>query len=261
MHCGSRLLVALSPWFGCLLWSTHGAPVAHHLYPLSPASDPQLHPHSLRDRSIRVVRHIDTGILAALLDRLFTRQDSAGDIRNLYIGVSTSQKMELLKEIVHCVGYESVAVFGDCFDECPLLDPVQHPTALKVFAARICRNDLLSVGRQHWFFPDSRLGLDLNTDRTLKEARFDRHFVRDLTWSRHQLEQLAQRRFEAARMQSQVTAICTRSARVDVICRTVGRSLRFLLVKEVLLVRDSVFACPSPHSWHHATCTFAPSST
>lgn len=50
--------------------------------------------------------------------------------------------------------------------------------------------------RLHFFFPDSRLALDLNTDRTLKEARFDRHFVRDLSWSRHQLEELAERRWE-----------------------------------------------------------------
>ncbi len=32
----------------------------------------------------------------------------------------------------------------------------------------------------------------------MQEARFDRHFVRDLTWSRHQLEELAERRFIAA---------------------------------------------------------------
>lgn len=32
----------------------------------------------------------------------------------------------------------------------------------------------------------------------VQEARFDRHFVRDLTWSRHQLEELAERRFVAA---------------------------------------------------------------
>jgi hypothetical protein len=33
--------------------------------------------------------------------------------------------------------------------------------------------------------------------RVLKEARFDRHFVRDLVWSRHQLEDLAERRWRA----------------------------------------------------------------
>lgn len=47
-----------------------------------------------------------------------------------------------------------------------------------MFAREICRNDLLNFGRLHFFFPDSRLALDLSTDKTLKEARFDRHFVR-----------------------------------------------------------------------------------
>ena len=37
-----------------------------------------------------------------------------------------------------------------------------------------------------------------------QEARFDRHFVRDLQWSRHQLEELAERRFMAA----QVRPVC-----------------------------------------------------
>ena len=55
-----------------------------------------------------------------------------------------------------------------------LLDPVIFPGAIKVFAREVCRNDLLNFGRMHWFFPDSRLALDLSTDRTLKEARFDR---------------------------------------------------------------------------------------
>lgn len=32
----------------------------------------------------------------------------------------------------------------------------------------MCKNDLLNFGRMHWFFPDSRLALDLNTDKTLK---------------------------------------------------------------------------------------------
>ena len=62
--------------------------------------------------------------------------------------------------------------------------------ALKAFARSICRNDVLNFGRLHFFFPDSRLALDLNTDKVQKDARFDRHFVRDLTWSRHQLQEL-----------------------------------------------------------------------
>jgi hypothetical protein len=40
--------------------------------------------------------------------------------------------------------------------------------AVQVFAREVCRNDLLNFGRMHFFFPDSRLALDLNTDKTLK---------------------------------------------------------------------------------------------
>lgn len=43
--------------------------------------------------------------------------------------------------------------------------------AIKAFAREVCRNDLLNFGRLHFFFPDSRLTLDLSTDRTLKEVR------------------------------------------------------------------------------------------
>ncbi len=83
------------------------------------------------------------------------------------------------------------------------MDPVAYPGALKAFAREACRNNLLNIGRMHLFFPDSRLALDLNTDRVLKEARFDRHHVRDLVWSRHQLEELAERRFLAAQLAAQ----------------------------------------------------------
>ena len=41
---------------------------------------------------------------------------------------------------------------------------------MKAFAREVCRNDVLNFGRLHFFFPDSRLALDLNTDRTLKEV-------------------------------------------------------------------------------------------
>ena len=53
-----------------------------------------------------------------------------------------------------------------------LLDPVQYPGAMKAFAREVCRNDLLNFGRLHFFFPDSRMSLDLNTDKTLKVSRF-----------------------------------------------------------------------------------------
>ncbi|GLC35414.1 hypothetical protein PLESTB_000567000 [Pleodorina starrii] len=149
-------------------------------------------------RNIRVVKPQPVELLAGLVDHLFTTQDSVDTIRLLSIGISAHQKLELLSGLVRLLGYETVAVFGDCFDEVTLLDPVRFPGAIKAFAREVCRNDILNFGRLHFFFPDSRLALDLNTDRTLKEARFDRHFVRDLVWSRHQLEELAERRFRAA---------------------------------------------------------------
>lgn len=147
---------------------------------------------------IRVVKQQPLPVLASLLDGQFSHQDRADTIRLLAVGVSAHQKLELLERLVVQLGYESLTVFGDCFDEVTLLDPVRFPGAIKVFAREICRNDLLNFGRLHFFFPDSRLSLDLSTDKTLKEARFDRHFVRDLQWSRHQLEELAERRFRAA---------------------------------------------------------------
>ncbi|KAA6417862.1 MAG: hypothetical protein FRX49_12160 [Trebouxia sp. A1-2] len=148
--------------------------------------------------NVRVVKQQPTPVLALLLQSLFSTQDQVDTIRSICIGISAHQKLELLSSLVKLLGYESLAVFGDCFDEVVLLDPVQYPGAMKAFAREVCRNDLLNFGRLHFFFPDSRMSLDLNTDKTLKEARFDRHFVRDLTWSRHQLEELAERRFVAA---------------------------------------------------------------
>jgi len=93
-------------------------------------------------------------------------------------------------------------VFGDCFDEVGLLDPLMYPAALKVFAREVCKNEVLNQGRLHFFFPDARASLDLSTDRIVREARFDRHFVRDLSWSRFQLEDLAERRFLAAQREA-----------------------------------------------------------
>ena len=55
-----------------------------------------------------------------------------------------------------------------CVLQVVLLDPVSYPGAIKAFAKEVCRNDLLNFGRLHFFFPDSRLSLDLNTDKTLK---------------------------------------------------------------------------------------------
>ncbi|KAJ9517043.1 hypothetical protein QJQ45_002560 [Haematococcus lacustris] len=170
-------------------------------------------------RSVRVVSPQPVESLVGLLAALFAPQDSADTVRSLAIGVSAHQKLELLQSLLQLLGYDSLAVFGDCFDEVTLLDPVRFPGAMKAFAREVCRNDVLNFGRLHFFFPDSRLALDLNTDRTLKEAacscvvpprpRFDRHFVRDLGWSRHQLEELAERRFKAAQQQLQEEARAT----------------------------------------------------
>ena len=55
-----------------------------------------------------------------------------------------------------------------CVLQVVLLDPVSYPGAIKAFAKEVCRNDLSNFGRLHFFFPDSRLSLDLNTDKTLK---------------------------------------------------------------------------------------------
>lgn len=44
--------------------------------------------------------------------------------RNMCIGESAHQKLDLLKGLVQLLGYESIAIFGDCFDEVTLLDPV-----------------------------------------------------------------------------------------------------------------------------------------
>jgi hypothetical protein len=64
------------------------------------------------------------------------------------LGVSAHQKLELLERLVVQLGYESLTVFGDCFDEVTLLDPVRFPGGIKVFAREICRNDLLNFGRR-----------------------------------------------------------------------------------------------------------------
>ena len=51
---------------------------------------------------------------------------------------------------------------------CVLCPPPTVCCVPQVFAREVCKNDLLNFGRLHFFFPDSRLSLDLNTDKTLK---------------------------------------------------------------------------------------------
>ena len=142
-------------------------------------------------------------LIEELLGGLFSSEDTADRIRGLLIGRSAQQKLELVDQLSKACGYQGLCVFGDCFDEVGLLDPLLFPGALKVFAREVCKNEVLNQGRMHFFFPDARASLDLSTDRIVREARFDRHFVRDLTWSRFQLEDLAERRFTAAQLESQ----------------------------------------------------------
>ena len=59
-------------------------------------------------------------------------QDQVDTIRSICIGISAHQKLELLSTLVKLLGYESLAVFGDCFDEVggsPLLHPCCTPSS------------------------------------------------------------------------------------------------------------------------------------
>ncbi len=47
-------------------------------------------------------------------------------------GSSVHQKLDRLSSLLRLLGYDSLAVFGDCFDEVTHLDPVQYPGAIKV---------------------------------------------------------------------------------------------------------------------------------
>lgn len=52
----------------------------------------------------------------------------------MQIGISAHQKLEKLSAIVQLLGFQSLPVFGDCFDEVTYLDPVIYPEAMKQFA-------------------------------------------------------------------------------------------------------------------------------
>ena len=53
----------------------------------------------------------------AIDEGLVPGQDRVSTIRSLCVGVSAHQKLENLTHLVRLLGYESLAVFGDCFDE------------------------------------------------------------------------------------------------------------------------------------------------
>jgi len=57
----------------------------------------------------------------------------------MHVGISAHQKLEHLSGIVRLIGFESLCVFGDCFDEVTLLDPVMYPGAIKAFAKEVLK--------------------------------------------------------------------------------------------------------------------------
>ena len=65
------------------------------------------------------------------------KQEQARVCRAMQIGISAHQKLEKLSAIVECMGYQSIPVFGDCFDEVTYLDPVLYPEAMKQFASSV----------------------------------------------------------------------------------------------------------------------------
>lgn len=56
-------------------------------------------------------------VTLGLQEALYLDQDQVDTIRGLCIGISAHQKLEHLTALVRLLGYESVAIFGDCFDE------------------------------------------------------------------------------------------------------------------------------------------------
>jgi len=66
-------------------------------------------------------------------------QDRVETIRGLFIGVSAHQKLEHLTSLVRLLGYESAAIFGDCFDEVSPSNP--HPFVPESFSpCHVSRN-------------------------------------------------------------------------------------------------------------------------
>ena len=75
-------------------------------------------------------------------------QDRADTIRSLCIGNSAHQKMDHLTSLITLLGFESVAVFGDCFDE---VCPAPYPAAkqLQPVSVAACSR-LPSRQASHW---------------------------------------------------------------------------------------------------------------
>lgn len=70
---------------------------------------------------VRVVKPRPSAELAALLSATFSDGDSAEVILGLCIGASAHQKLDQLTALLRTLGFEGLAVFGDCFDEVSML--------------------------------------------------------------------------------------------------------------------------------------------
>ena len=84
-------------------------------------------------------------------------QDRVSTIRSLCIGISAHQKLEPLSSLVTLLGYESLAVFGDCFDEArplpaPLSDaamPGWSSSCMRLAGPRCLRSKPLGAARRN----------------------------------------------------------------------------------------------------------------
>ena len=144
-----------------------------------------------------VSSHAFPRLLVSSLHR-WLRSESMAEVRLKYLGTSASQRLRFLQNILSAAGFvgdTAPVVLGDSFDEATLFDAPRFPLVMRRFAVEACRNDILSVGCFHLFFPNTRdeLGL-LNDKQKQADARFDRHHVVDLDWSLEELLTLAAQR-------------------------------------------------------------------
>lgn len=72
-------------------------------------------------------------------------QDQVDTIRSICIGISAHQKLELLSSLVKLLGYESLAVFGDCFDEVSVRKHFWYRNALAAASTALFRSHLLRL--------------------------------------------------------------------------------------------------------------------
>ena len=77
----------------------------------------QKSPCPVPDSSAVIDINLHYQVWGGSMSPLHVVQDQVDTIRSICIGISAHQKLELLSSLVKLLGYESLAVFGDCFDE------------------------------------------------------------------------------------------------------------------------------------------------